>query len=359
MSFDKLFRPLALQRGPPLRNKLLLAPLTNWQCNKDGTVTDHEIDWLTRCAAGGFSMVMTCAANIHEYGKAFPGQMGIYSDKHLEGLRKVADAIRSNGGISSVQLHHGGVRINPELGGTRVGPSDIPEIGARGLSLHEVEALRDDFIAAAVRAQTAGFDGAEVHAAFGWIPMQFLSPMFNKRQDRYGGSFENRCRFLFEVVDGIRSACRPDFQIGLRISMERYGMSLAEMQQVAARALKEEQIDYLDFAVWDYQKVAQEEGFEGRTLLNVFTELPRSAVRLGASGKIMTAQQAVDTLDAGCDFVMLGKAAILCSDFPQKVEKDTQFRLPELPVTPAYLSEQGLSKNFIEYMRTWEGFVCA
>lgn len=139
---------------------------------------------------GGFSMVMTCATNIHEYGKTFPGQMGIYSDKHLAGLRKVADTIRKNGALSSVQLHHGGVRVNPELGGSSVGPSDIPSLGARALSLEEVEALRDDFVTAALRAQTAGFDGVEVHAAFGWILMQFLSPLFNNRDDRYGGSLE-------------------------------------------------------------------------------------------------------------------------------------------------------------------------
>ncbi|KAM0228712.1 hypothetical protein ACHAP5_011874 [Fusarium lateritium] len=251
---------------------------------------------------------MTCAASVHKHGKAFPGQMGIYSDEHTLGLHKVAAAIRANGGVSSVQFHHGGVRVSPKLGGTPVGPSDMPLVGAHGLSLNEVEVLRDDFIAAALRAQTAGFDGVEVHAEFGWILMQFLSTDFNKRQDQYGGSFENRCRFLFEVIDGIRSACRLDFQIGLQISMERYGLRLAEVQQVAAQPIVEEQIDYLDLAVWDYKNIAQEEGFKGRMLLSIFTDLPRSSVRLGASGKIMTAQQAVD---------------ILCSDFPQRIEKDT------------------------------------
>lgn len=208
-------------------------------------------------------MVMTCAANIHPHGKAFPGQMGIYNDKHLDGLKRVADAIRKNGALSSVQLHHGGVRASRQLSGALVGPSDVPEIGARGLSLQEVENLRN-FIAAAKRTDTAGFDGVEVHAAFGWIFMQFLLPLFNQRTDQYGGSLENRSRLLFEVIDGIRSECRPDFQIGLRISMERYGMRLAEVREVAARALKESQIDYLDLAVWDYRKRSSEPDSKAR-----------------------------------------------------------------------------------------------
>lgn len=158
--------------------------------------------------------------------------MSIYSDKHLDGLRRVAKTIRKHGAVSSVQLHHGGIRVDPGLGGTPVGPSDLPEIGARGLTLEEVEAARDDFIIAAKRAQTAGLNGVEVHAAFGWILMRFLSPLFNHRPDKYGGSLENRSRLLFEVIDGIRASYRPNFQIGLRISLEKYGIKLARLQQV-------------------------------------------------------------------------------------------------------------------------------
>lgn len=359
MAAQELFNPLTLKRGPPLKNRILLAPLTNWQCHEDGTVSDHEVQWLTRCAAGGFSMVMTCAANVQSCGKAFPGQMGIYDDKHLPGLRRVAEAIKKHGALSSVQLHHGGLRVDSRLAGegAPVGPSDIPEMGVRGLSLAEVEALIGDFVAAAQRAESAGFDGVEVHAAFGWILMQFMSPLFNRRTDKYGGALENRSRLLFDVIRGIRAACRQDFQIGLRISMERYGMSLVEMQQIAARALREEEIDYLDLALWDYTKVSQEEPFTGRTLLSVFTELPRSAVRLGASGKIMSVQQGLDVLEAGCDFVMLGKAVIIDTEFPHKARKNFQHSAPSLPVSKEYLKKQGLSENFIAYLRTWDSFV--
>ncbi|OJJ35442.1 hypothetical protein ASPWEDRAFT_40641 [Aspergillus wentii DTO 134E9] len=96
------------KRGPPLKNRLLPAPLTNWQSNDDGTITTHDLDWLTRCAAGGFSMVITCAAHIHPHGQAFPDQLDIHDDIHLPGMRRLANTIRHHGGISSVQLPGGG-----------------------------------------------------------------------------------------------------------------------------------------------------------------------------------------------------------------------------------------------------------
>ena len=302
-------------------------------------------------------MVMTCAAHVQPSGKTFPGQMGIFSDKHIPGLRNIADTIRARGTISSVQLHHGGLRARPELGGIPEGPSNDAGTGATGLTIAEVEHLRDDFIAAALRAEKAGFDGVEVHGAFGWVLMQFLSPTFNRRTDRYGGGIENRARILFEVIDGIRQACQPDFQLGLRISMEQYGVSVSDARWVAARVLKEGVIDYLDLAVWDYQKIATDEPFKGRTLLSIFTDLPRGSVRLGASGHVMSAKQAVEVLEAGCDFVMLGKAAVLDPSFPENANTDADYSAPALPVTADWLRRSGLSEPFINYMRTWNGFV--
>ncbi|RDW76523.1 uncharacterized protein DSM5745_06515 [Aspergillus mulundensis] len=325
-------------------------------------------------------MAMTCAANVHPLGKTFPGQLGIHADKHDKGLKDIADAIRKHGGVSSVQIHHGGVRANPDallppntmvgLGeGERrqpVGPSAFAPTGARALGLDEVAAVRDEHIGAAVRAQKAGFDGVEVHGAFGWLVMQFLSPVYNERTDCYGGSVENRARFLFEILDGIRRTCHRDFQIGLRISMERYGVPLADLRAVVARAMREGKIDYLDLAMWDYRKVV-DSSFElgpsdmewkGRTLLSLFTEIPRHGVAVGASGHVMSARQAVEVLEAGCDFVMLGKGAILDPDLPRKIREEGDWRAPGLPVTAGWLRENArLSERFIDYMRTWDGFV--
>jgi hypothetical protein len=357
MSIEKLFEPLSFARGAPMKNRFMLAPLTNQQSHADGRLSDEEFHWLTMRAQGGFGLTMTAAAHVQAAGQGFPGQVGIFSDDHLEGLTRLATALRAAGSLSAVQLHHAGNRSPKDLVGTPLCPSDHAETGARGLTLPEVEQLRDDFIAAAKRAEKAGFDGIEVHGAHGYILAEFLSAEINRRDDCYGGTVENRSRIIFEIIDGIRATCRPDFQIGLRLSPERFGLKLAEIRDVAAEALRQEKIDYLDMSLWDVAKEPVEEEHQGRTLMSYFTDLPRGNVRLGVAGKIMSAKTALEALDAGCDFALIGRAAILRHDFPERVRRDWDFVSPALPVTAQHLRDEGLSTAFVDYMKGWPGFV--
>lgn len=357
MSVARLFEPLSLAHGPAMKNRFMLAPLTNQQSHPDGRLSDDEFKWLTMRAKGGFALTMTCAAHVQAAGQGFAGQLGIFGDQHLAGLTRLAAEIKANGSVAAVQLHHAGNRAPKDLVGTPVCPSDDPKSGARALTLAEVEKLRDDFIAAAKRAETAGFDGVEAHGAHGYILAQFLSSEVNRRDDRYGGSLENRARIVFEIIDGIRSQCRPDFQIGLRLSPERFGLKLAEIREVAAEVLRQGKIDYLDMSLWDVAKEPNEEAFQGRTLMSYFTELPRGQVRLGVAGKVTSAEQAAGVLEAGCDYVLIGRAAILRHDFPERVRRDPTYQSPPLPVTVQHLRQEGLSPAFIKYMGNWPGFV--
>jgi len=357
MSRQQLFEPLSFIRGPQWKNRFMLAPLTNLQSHPDGKLSDDEFHWLTMRADGGFGLVMTCAAHIQAVGQGFPGQLGIFGDQHLEGLTRLAATIKAKGSVSSVQLHHAGNRSPKDLVGQPVCPSDDPETGTRGLSLSEVEHLRDDFIAAAQRAEKAGFDGAELHGAHGYILAQFLSSEINKRSDRYGGSLENRARIVFEIIDGIRATTRKDFQLGIRLSPERFGLKLAEIREVARQLLSEAKIDYLDMSLWDYAKEPVEEDFKGRTLMSYFTDLPRGNVRLGAAGKIAGATDAQTVIERGCDYAIIGRAAILRHDFPKRVAADASYTSPALPVTAQHLRDEGLGQAFIKYMSGWKGFV--
>lgn len=360
MPVPDLFQPLSFAHGPQLKNRMLLAPLTNQQSNADGTVSKHDLAWIDQRAQGGYGMTMTCAANVQAVGKGFRGQLGIFDDRHVDGLAQLATLIRGRGSVSSVQLHHSGVRALGGVNGVPAGPSGHLVEGAHTLSTAEVGQLRDDFVAAARRADRAGFDGVEVHGAFGHVLAQFLSPTFNTRGDQYGGNLEGRSRLLFEILEGIRKTCRSDFQIGLRLSMERFGLDIAEVRDVAAEAMHTSWIDYLDIAAWDVAKEPEDQALKGRTLLSFFTDLPRGEVRLGASGKVMTARKAASVLEAGCDFVMIGRAAILQPDFPALVQMDHNHRSPDLPVTQSYLEKAGLSPAFIDYMKNgWEGFVAS
>jgi len=348
---------MTFARGPAMKNRFMLAPLTNLQSHPDGRLSDDEFKWLTMRAEGGFGLTMTCAAHVQRIGQGFPGQLGVFGDEHLEGLTRLASAIRAAGSVAVVQLHHAGMRSPKELiGEAPVCPSDEAEFGARALTEAEVAGLIEDFIAAAVRSEQAGFDGVELHGAHGYVLCQFLSPEINKRTDRYGGSAENRARIIHEIIDGVRARCRPAFNLGLRLSPERFGLQLADIVDLARELMAQGKIDYLDMSLWDHRKEPVEEAFHGRSLMSYFTDLPRGNVRLGVAGKVTTPAEAAACLADGADFVIIGRAAILHHDFPKQAA-DPGFRPAPLPITREHLRAEGLGPAFLDYMNTWKGFV--
>ena len=354
---SSLFEPMSFTRGSDMKNRFMLAPLTNTQSHADGRLSDDEINWIEMRAKGGFGLTMSAAAHIQAVGQGFPGQLGAFSDDHIEGLGRMAAGIKRHNSMSILQLHHAGNRTPGDLiGGTPVCPSDDEESGARALSHDEVGQLVEDFILAAKRAEAAGFDGVEVHGAHGYILSQFLSAEINKREDEYGGSLENRSRIVFEIVNGIRARCRPDFNVSIRLSPERFGLRLGEIRDVAQKLMHEGTIDFLDMSLWDVFKEPVEEEFKGRSLMSYFAELDRGNVKLGVAGKITSRQAAEECLNLGCDFVIIGRGAILHHDFPLRAE-DPSFKSIDLPVSGDYLRNEGLSENFLVYMNNWKGFV--
>jgi 2,4-dienoyl-CoA reductase-like NADH-dependent reductase (Old Yellow Enzyme family) len=353
-----LFDPLPLKRGPALRNRFMLAPLTNTQSHADGRLSEDEFRWLTRRAEGGFGLTMTCAAHVLPEGQGFPGQLGTWGDHQLDGLTRLASAIKSQGSHAVSQLHHAGMRSPEKLIGQRpVAPSDNAETNARGLTLDEVRRLRDAFIAAAVRCERAGFDGVELHGAHGYILCEFFSPEINTREDAYGGSVENRSRILFEIIDGVRAQTGSNFSLGVRLSPERFGLKLMEIREIAQRLCREDKVDYLDMSLWDVFKEPEEAEHKGASLLSYFTSLDRGRVALGAAGKLTTGAGVARAMAEGLDFVVIGRAAILHHDFPKQVAANPDFKPVPNPVTPEYLASEGLGPAFVEYMRAWKGFV--
>ena len=355
---SSLFSPLDFKRGPSMKNRFMLAPLTNLQSHENGVLSNEEFHWLTMRAKGGFGLTMTCAAHVQRIGQGFPGQLGIFERKHVEGLARLAKAIKEQDSVAICQLHHAGMR-SPEglIGEKPVCPSDNEKTGARSLSYEEVVQLRDDFITAATRAEEAGFDGVEIHGAHGYALCQFFASTINHRKDEYGGSLANRYRILFEIIEGVRKSCRPDFMLGVRLSPERFGMKLHEVTQIAQRLFNEDKIDFLDMSLWDVFKAPNEEDKQERTLLSYFTDLDRQNVRLGIAGQIRTPKEAARALAAGVDWIMLGRAAILHHDFPLQLQKNPDFSPVNLPVSREHLEKEGVSEKFVKYLSSWEGFV--
>lgn len=350
-----LFSRLSLQRGPDWKNRFALAPLTNTQSHPDGTLSDDELNWLSMRAAGGFGLTMTCAIAVQSNGRGYPGQLGAWDDVHIDGLARLARSIKSQGSVACAQLAHSGPRALDGL--ERVGVMPDAENGVSALSDVGVEALIDNFVDAAKRAETAGFDGVEIHAAHGFLPAQFLSPELNQRDDRWGGSLENRSRLVGDILSRIRDELRSDFQLGLRMSPERFGLRMAEVLDVAQSIMLSGTIDWLDMSLWDVMKAPEEPEFAHEPLMSWFANLDRGTARLGVAGNIMGASEAVHALETGVDFVLIGKGAILAHDFPNKVAANPQYQSPPRPVSEDFLRKEGLGPAFIDYMRSFGGFV--
>ena len=353
-----VFSPMTFKRGPAMKNRFMLAPLTNHQSHEDGTLSDEEFKWLTMRAQGGFGMTMTCAAHVQEIGKGWPGQLGVWSDDHIPGLTRFAKAINQEGSVSVVQIHHAGLRSPEQIIGTKsVGPSDDEESDSRALSTGEVEQLREDFIAGALRCEKAGFHGAEIHGAHGYILCAFLSPELNLRTDQYGGSYENRTRLICEIIEGIRARANPEFNLGIRLSPERFGLRLDEIVRFAEELMTGGNIDYLDMSLWDCFKVMDIEEYKGQRLIDIFARLERGETRLAAAGKLRTPEDVNRAMDGGLDFVSVGRGGIIHHDFPELMKADPKWLPLPNPVSEAHLADEGLSPVFIKYMRNWKGFV--
>ncbi|MBZ5734718.1 NADH:flavin oxidoreductase [Nocardioides sp. TRM66260-LWL] len=354
---------LRLTRGPAWRNRVALAPLTNLQSNADGTLSDDEHAWLVARGRGGFGLTLSCASHVSRAGQAWPGQLASAEDRHLPGLTRLADDLRATGTVSSVQLHHGGLRSDPDVSGVpNLAPWADPAKRTEALTTEQVEQVVADFVAGAVRAERAGFDGVELHGAHGYLLCQFLDARHNHRTDRYGGSLENRLRIFHEVLDGIRAATGPDFQLGLRLTPEGNGIVLPEGRAIARELLATGHLDYLDMSLWDVfasprgsEVVA---GHEGDLLIDHFTDLPRHGAALGVAGRIRSAADARWALERGADFVSVGIGAILHHDWAARAVADPDFEPRPQPVTREELAAESVSPGFAEYLsRGWQGLV--
>lgn len=341
--------PLDFPHGPSWRNRLALAPMTNKQSHPDGTLSDDEIQWLLARARHGFGMVMTAAAYVDPAGKAWQGQLGVSDEAHLPGLTRLAEGIRDAGAASVVQLHHGGMRSNPEVSGhAAVAPFDDAETGARALTTDEIHATVESFARAAALTERAGFDGVQLHGAHGYLLSQFLDT-HNLRTDGYGGGLNERARIIRETIAAVRAATSASFHVGIRLSVERLGLDTSEMLQLVGELLLEGELDHIDVSLWDAAKMPEDALGSGERLVDIFTALPRGATRLGIAGKIPDGLSAQEALATGADFINVGRAAVADERVAERLLADPTHRGPDFPVTKQHLRENHLGEAFVTY----------
>jgi 2,4-dienoyl-CoA reductase-like NADH-dependent reductase (Old Yellow Enzyme family) len=218
----KLFEETQIN-GMTLPNRLVRSATWEGMCEPDGRPTQKLAECYANLARGGVGLIISGYAFIRPDGKQFPGQMGIHTDAFSAEMRALSSAVHKQGGKICMQLVHVGGQTNSAIAGSRpVAPSAIataqfPETPAE-LSLEEIAELVALFSVGAARAREYGFDAVQLHASHGYLINQFLSPLTNRREDRYGGSVENRCRFLMEVYRGVRGAVGNEFPVLVKLN---------------------------------------------------------------------------------------------------------------------------------------------
>jgi len=343
-----LFAPLGL-RGLRLKNRLAMSPMCQYSATSEGQVTDwHLLHYPTR-ALGGVGLVLVEATAVLPEGRISPFDLGIWSEDHVAGLSELARRVREAGAVLGIQLAHAGRKAGTArpwegggpLGWRVVGPSPIPF--AEGYPVPEalteegMERVLEAFVEGAKRALRAGFQVVELHMAHGYLLSSFLSPLSNRREDRYGGSRENRMRFPLEVAKAVRAVIPPELPLLVRVSATDWaeGGWALEDTLAFAQALKALGVDLLDVSsggVVPGVRVPAAPGFQVP-----FADAVRKRVGLatGAVGLITTPEQAETILQAGsADLVLLGRVLLRDPYFPLRAAKALGV---EVGVPPQYL----------------------
>lgn len=201
-----------------VKNRITYAPTVKFGwTDESGIVKERFARHYEERAAGGTGLIVVEATCVSPTGRLAPSQLGLWDDSQTEGHQMITEACKKHGAIVLVQIHHAGYNTHPECGPSR-GPSVVPwrEITTQELSREEISEIQKQFIDAAKRAMTAGYDGIQLHACHSYLINQFVSPKVNLRSDEYGGNTENRTRFGCEIINGIREACGDDFIISVR-----------------------------------------------------------------------------------------------------------------------------------------------
>ena len=240
--------------GLQLSNRFIRSATWEGMAAEDGKVTPKLIELMTELAKGGVGLIISSHAYVRPDGQAGPWQLGVYSDALIPGLRKVTGAVHENGGKIVLQLAHAGLFASAELTGQPpLAVSQVKGIvksSCREVSVSDIQEIVNAFAQAAVRAKSAGFDGVQIHSAHGYLLSQFLSPMFNQREDDYGGDIQNRARALMAVSKNIRDAVGEGYPIMVKMNCQDFvenGLVLEDAVQVS-QMLADNGIDAIELS---------------------------------------------------------------------------------------------------------------
>jgi 2,4-dienoyl-CoA reductase-like NADH-dependent reductase (Old Yellow Enzyme family) len=329
-----LFSPLRI-KNITLKNRIAVSPMCQYSA-VDGFANDWHLVHLGSRAVGGASLIISEAASVSPEARISPGDLGIWKDEHIEMLKRITGFIHEHGSIAGIQLAHAGRKasfnapwngpkqLSKEEGGWQtVAPSAIPfnesDITPIALSTEDIEQVKADFKAATIRAIAAGFKVIELHGAHGYLIHQFLSPLSNHRNDNYGGSFENRIRFLLELVERVQEEWPAENPLFVRLSATDWaegGWTAEESVRLSA-ILKANGVDLIDVSSGGLAIQQQIPVFPGYQVQFAESIKEETGILTGAVGLITEAEQAESILENGqADLVFLAREFLRDPYFP-------------------------------------------
>lgn len=342
-----LFKPLKLG-GLTLPNRAVVSPMCTYSA-QGGVANDFHLVHLGQFALGGAGLTLAEATAVSPEGRISPEDLGLWTDEQIGPLGHITDFVHRYGGLIGVQLAHAGRKastyapwrgrgvVPPEAGGWQVvGPSAEPYNTLyphpAALSVDGIARIAGDFAAAARRALIANFDAVEIHAAHGYLLHQFLSPLANTRTDEYGGSFENRTRFLLEVVRAVRAAWPTHLPLFVRVSATDWAEGGWDLDQTVRLAgqLRYEGVDVLDVSsggLTPVQQIAPEPLYQVPFAARIRAEVPDLQVM--TVGMIDTPAQAEGILERGeADLIALARPFLRDPHWAQRAAHDLGAPLP-------------------------------
>jgi 2,4-dienoyl-CoA reductase-like NADH-dependent reductase (Old Yellow Enzyme family) len=348
-----LLSPLTL-REVTLRNRIAMSPMCQYSA-QEGFANDWHLVHLGSRAAGGAGLVMVEATAVTRDGRISPGDMGIWSDAHIEPLARIARFVESQGAVPGIQIAHAGRKAScdvPWRGGRRlteseggwpvIAPSAIPfnptDPAPTVLDQAGIDGIVASFEAAAGRALEAGFKVVEIHAAHGYLLHEFLSPLANFRSDAYGGSLENRMRLPLRVAETVRARVPRGLPVFMRISATDWvkgGWDIEQSIEFARRA-KELGIDLIDVssgALVPDAKVPVGKGFQVPFAKRIRAE---AKIKTAAVGMITDVAQADEiVIEGDADLVMIGRELLRQPYFALRAQAEIDAK-PSWPVQYGY-----------------------
>jgi len=329
---EKMFSSFTFPSGVKVKNRVIMAPMTNFGSHDDGTVSESELSYY-RKRAGGVGTVITACAYVTPSGKGFQGEFGAHNDSMIDSLKSLASTIKGEGAKAILQIFHGGRMCPPELvpNGEIVSASAVPaeREGAqtpRELMEDEIESIIQDFGHAARRAVEAGFDGVELHGANTFLIQQFFSPHSNRRSDKWGGTLENRLRFPLAVIEEVKKAVNKatnaPFIIGYRLSPEERENPGITMEDTLTLVdvLTNQELDYIHLSLGEFFQSSMRDKESTTPIIEMIKEKVNGRTPIIGVGSIYSAEDAEKAFSFDIPLIALGRELIIDPQWVQKME---------------------------------------